>query len=70
MIFIEILISAIHVRKRKIIIVANVVATDVLSYKKREPVKTELFISSGKLNISTFLLFSSHKPYLSKKMLD
>lgn len=46
--------SAIHVRKRKIIIVANVVATDVLSYKKREPVKTELFISSGKLNISTF----------------
>ena len=45
MIFIQILISAIHVGKRKIIIVVNVVATDVLNYKKREPVNTELFIS-------------------------
>lgn len=44
-------------KKRKIVIKFNDVIADMLSNKKRQPVVTELFIRSGKLNIS-FMLYN------------
>ena len=39
-------------KKRKILIVFDVMIADILSNKKRNPIVTELFITGRKLNIS------------------
>ena len=54
-------------KKRKILIKFNDVIANMLSNKKRQPVVTELFIRSGKLNIS-FMLYNLILQYW--KLLD
>ena len=55
-------------KKRKILIVFDDMIADMLSYKKLNPIVTELFIRGRKLNI--FLLLSCNVISLCQKILD
>ena len=56
-------------KKRKILIVFDYMIADILSNKNLNPIVTELFSRSGKLNISVFisqLYFGCTKKYKTK----
>ena len=56
------------INKRKILIVFDEMAADMLSNKKRNPILIQLFIRGRKLNISLF--FTTQFSLLFQKILD
>ena len=55
-------------KKRKILIIFDVMIADILSNKKLNPIVTELFIRGRKINIS--LVLSHNLILLLQKILD
>ena len=62
MIFIKTLKNTIQIKKRKILIVFHEMIADMFSNKKLNPVVSELFIRSRKLNISIIFITQFYFP--------